>query len=276
MKALRGEARSRDALARALYPDDIEAFLATLAQKGREEETIAKYRRDLFLLYAFLPPDKHLEPDVLERWREAQLEGGYVPRTVNARVSAANSLFDYIGRRDLQLAPMKLGNIALQPELSRTEYLRLLQTAKILENERLYLLVKVFGSVGIPVQYLPKVTVEAAEAGKIDLEGQTLRIPGCLRAELLDYARRNGMQRGPLFITRSGRRLNRTNVTDSIRRLCRDAQVDEAKGNPRCLRRLCLTTQVEIQSHLELLAEQTYDRLLETEQFSIGWDSRTI
>ena len=84
------------------------------------------------------------------------------------------------------------------------------------------------------------------------------------------------MQRGPLFITRSGRRLNLTNVTDSIRRLCRDARVDEAKGSPRCLRRLCLTTQAEIQSHLELLAEQTYDRLLETEQFSIGWDSRTI
>ena len=272
MEALRGKARSRDTPKKVLYPEDIEEFLTVLAEKGREAGTIAKYRRDLFSLYAFLPPDKHLEPDVLERWREVQLEDGYVPRTVNTRISAANSLFDTIGRRDLQLAPMKISESDIQPELTRTEYMRLLQTAKLLEKERLYLLVKVFGSVGVPVQELPKVTVEAVRAGRLVLEGQRLRVPPCLREELLDYAKRECVTRGPLFISRNGRPLNRTNVTQSVRRLCRDAQVDEAKGNPRCLRRLCLTTQAEIQAHLELLAEQTYDRLLETEQMAVGWE----
>lgn len=274
MEALRDMARSRDAPARVICPDDIESFLENLEGKGREKGTIEKYRRDLFSLYAFLPPDKCLEPDVLERWQEAQLEEGYVPRTVNSRISAANSFFAYIGRRDLQVSSVKLSSLDVQPELTRTEYLRLLQTARILGRERSYLLVKVFGCMGLQVQELPKLTVEAAEAGRIeDPTGLAARIPACLQAELLDYARREYIQTGPIFVTRSGRPLNRSNVTESIRRLCRDARVDEAKGNPRCLRRLCLSTRTEIQVHLALLAEQTYDRLLETEQVSVGWES---
>lgn len=272
MEALRGKTRSRDAPAEILYPEDIEAFLANLRKEGREAGTIEKYRRDLFSLYTFLPPGKRLEPDVLERWREVQLEEGYVPRTVNTRVSAANSLFHYIGRRDLQLAPMKLAQDTLQPELTRAEYLRLLQTAKLLEKERLYLLVKVFGSIGLPVREVPGLTVEAVRAGKVVLEEQILPIPKCLQAELLDYAKRKGVQNGPVFLSRNGKPLNRTNITQSITWLCRDARVDEAKGNPRCLRKLCLTTKANIQLQLDLLAEQTYERLLETEQLAVGWE----
>ena len=274
MDALRGKARSRDAPKEILYPEDIEGFLASLAAKGRETGTIAKYRRDLLSLYAFLPPGKRLEPEVLERWREVQLEDGYVPRTVNTRVSAANRLFDYIGRRDLQAEPLRLNVPEVQPELTRTEYLRLLQTAKLLKKEKPYLLVKVFGSVGVSVQELPKVTVEAARAGKLTLEGRRMSIPSCLREELLDYAGRERLTRGPIFVTRSGRPLNRSSVTESVRRLCRDAQVDEAKGNPRCLRKLYLTTMSNIQTQLALLAEQTYERLLETEHVAVGWDGQ--
>ena len=50
----------------------------------------------------------------------------------------------------------------LQPELTRTEYLRLLQTARALGRERVYLLVKLFGTTGLTVQELEKVTVEAS------------------------------------------------------------------------------------------------------------------
>ena len=69
--------------------------------------------------------------------------------------------------------------------------------------------------------------------------------------------------------------MNRTNVTDSIRRLCREAQVPEEKGNPRCLRRLYLDTWEGIRRSLEVLAEQSYERLLEEEQETAGWDRKT-
>ena len=102
-----------------------------------------------------------------------------------------------------------------------------------------------------------------------------LRIPGELRRELLDYAGRRGITDGPVFATREGRAMNRTNVTDSIRRLCREAQVPEEKGNPRCLRRLYLDTWEGIRRSLEVLAEQSYELLLEEEQETAGWDRKT-
>ena len=67
--------------------------------------------------------------------------------------------------------------------------------------------------------------------------------------------------------------LGRTAVTDSMKQLCRDARVAEEKVNPRCLRQLWQATREEVRAQLDVLVEQTCDRLLETEQLSIGWDS---
>lgn len=64
---------------------------------------------------------------------------------------------------------------AVQPELTRAEYLRLLQAARALEKERAYLLVKVFALLGIRVGELPQVTVEQVKAGRLLLRGSGVR-----------------------------------------------------------------------------------------------------
>lgn len=74
---------------------------------------------------------------------------------------------EYMGRRDLQLVGQLEADKGLQPELSRVEYLRLLQAARILEKERTYLLVKIFALAGIRVGELPQVTVERVRAGRL-------------------------------------------------------------------------------------------------------------
>ena len=70
---------------------------------------------------------------------EALREQGYCPSTINSAVSAANSLLAFCGRRGWQVMPAPPPETE-QPELTREEYLRLLQTARILEKERAYLL----------------------------------------------------------------------------------------------------------------------------------------
>ena len=62
-------------------------------------------------------------------------------------------------------------------------------------------------------------------------------------------------------------------MTDSIKQLCRDARVPEEKANPRCLKRLWQSTQDGIRAQIDLLVEQACDRLMETEQFAVGWDA---
>ena len=258
-----------------LTPADLEAYLDSLSQLGRGRDTLATYRRNVRALYDGLPEDKTVRPGTLARWQRMLLEKGYSPRTVNVRMSVANSLMAFLGRRDLQsVGTLEVDDV--QPELTRSEYLRLLTTARALDKERLYLLVKLFGCTGLPLQELPRVTVEALTEGRVIVRSsgtvQLLHLPDFLRKELLAYARREGTVSGPIFHTKSGKPLGRTAVTDSIKRLCRDARVPEEKANPRCLKRLWQSTQDGIRTQIDLLVEQACDRLMETEQLTVGWD----
>lgn len=132
-------------------------------------------------------------------------------------------------------------------------------------------MVKVFAAMGLEHPGPARLTVEAAQSGKVRLPASVVHIPDCLREELLDFAGREGTISGPVFVTQGGAPYTRTGVTNAIQRLCRDARVPESKANPRCLKKLYQTTQAGIQANIALLVEQSHDRLLETEQLTIGW-----
>ena len=256
-----------------IRPDMVDSYLDALRKAKRARGTIDSYRLYLKQLYHFLPEDKCIRSDTLERWRELLHSRGYTARTINVHLSAANSFLRHYGRRDLQLDCQLPIEKPVLPELSRTEYLRLLQAAKQLGKERLYLLIKLFGTTGMPVNGLSDVTVEAVEDGVIPLgeNKEGIRLPACLRQELLNYARRQGIRSGKVFLTRAGKSLSRTNVTDAIRHLCRDAQVPEEKGSPRCLRHMYQQTRKEMLQNISTLLDQQYERLLESEQIAAGW-----
>ena len=256
--------------------EEVCRYLDSLAARGRRRETIQVYRPKLEAFYHFLPEDKRVAADTLELWRAALLREGYSPGTANTHVSAANGLLAYLGRRDLQLIGQLDTEEEIQPELSRTEYLRLLATARNLGRERTYLMVKVFALTGIRVSELNRVMVRAVEEGRVlaacDGRAQYVLIPACLQKELAVYLRRVGITAGPVFVTRSGRPMRRTQVSGEIRTLCRDARVDGDKSNPRCLRRLYQVTQERIRDSVQILAEQAHERMLEEEQLTVGWE----
>lgn len=256
--------------------EEVCRYLDSLAVRGRRHETIQVYRPKLEAFYRFLPEDKRITADTLELWRAALLREGYSPGTANTHVSAVNGLLAYLGRRDLQLIGQLDTGEEIQPELSRNEYLRLLATARNLGRERTYLMVKVFALTGIRVSELNRVTVRAVEEGRVltacDGRQQYALTPSCLRKELTAYLQRTGITAGPIFVTRNGRPMRRTQVSGEIRTLCRDARVDGDKSNPRCLRRLYQVTQERIRDSVQMLAEQAHERLLEEEQLTVGWE----
>jgi hypothetical protein len=61
-------------------------------------------------------------------------------------------------------------------------------------------------------------------------------------------------------------------VTGLTQSLCEEARVEKEKASPRCLKKLYQSTQDGIMESMSVLMEQTYDRLLETEQLTIGWE----
>ena len=260
-----------------LTQESIEQFLDACQSRGRVEGTLQWYRRGLNRLYQALPEDKFIRQGALERWREELVEMEYTPGTVNMFLSIANSYLDFVGHRECQLASQLKPKSSLQPELTREEYVQLLRTAKALDKERLYLLVKLFASTGLSVQELPNVTVEAVQEGEIvhfpHKVEQRVRIPECLRKELSGYIRRNGYTSGPIFQNKDGGPLNRTYVSIAIRRLCVEARIPEEKGNPRCLKRLYQNTRSDSENNVAMLVEQALDRVLEQEQSAIGWET---
>lgn len=280
---LQGSERlSRPPRSRAVDPgfrvtqESIQQYLSACRNGGHVEGTLQTYHRGLRKLYEDLPADKVVRYGTLERWREELLQGGYAPSTVNGFLSVSNAYLDFMGHREYQAVGQLRQKGEPVPELSRNEYLRLLQTARILGKEKVYLLVKLFGSTGLTVQELEKVTVEAVEAGRVAVVFSKIksivRIPAALQKELLSYARRHGRFSGPIFVTKEGTPIGRSYVTYTIRSLCAEAKIAEEKGNPRCLRKLYMATREGIESNISLLVEQALERQLEQEQLRIGWE----
>ena len=237
--------------------DELELrFLENLREHGRTEDTISVYRRNLSKLRKSLPEDSNLTPAFLSNWQSELLEQGYSPGTVNSCTATVNSLLEFAGRRELQAGQLPINEGLPLPELTRNEYLRLLQTAKHLGKRQTYLLVLLFGTMDLPLHALSRVTVEAVREGWVFVP-RRLRVPPCLRAELLAYAGERGIGSGPVFCTRYGKLMDRGNINVRLRALSRDARVAPEKCNPRCLRKLCVATQERIRANLELLAEQT-------------------
>ena len=258
-----------------LTPELIDNFIAHLKERNYIQGTVNRYEQDLRQFYSDLSEDKCVHRDTLSKYREKLLANGYAPRTVNLRISSANSLFRYLGLKEYQLDNQLRPKNDNQPEITRSEYLRLLRTARSLGRESEYLLIKLFASTGITILEVPKVTVEAVEAGRIEIQPsnnkQVLRLPRCLQKELLDYAARNGIHRGPIFLSRGGKTMSRTNITQKIHRLCAVSGVPEEKGNPRCLKKLYQTTRAGIEANFDLLVEQAMECQLEAEQADVGW-----
>lgn len=252
----------------------IDAFSSKNAQKWNQA-TRDSYKRSLCELKQFLDANGPPGKGTLQQWRDSLENQGYSTRSINLRISAANNYFRWCDRPDLVMHHQRTDSISQPPAMTRSEYLRLLCMARTLGKHRLYLLIKLFATTDLPLQCLNQVTTEAVRGGRsfFTFRGGTIEFlcPEGLQNELLEYARDCGIRSGPIFVTRGGQAVNRSNLCREMQELCRKAGVPEEKGNPRSLRHLYQATQNKIRSGLEQMLHQAYAQLLQAEQASAGW-----
>ena len=259
-----------------LTPAILLDYGARMRAQGRREDSVRSCERALLQFYEFLPESKLIGRDTLRGWREKLLSERYAVRSVNSKVSTVNALLESMGCRELQVTKQLPPETFEAPELTRREYVRMLQTARALEDERAYVLTKLFAATGIAVADVPAVTVEAAQAGQAVLRSgrgtELIRFPAGLRADLLRYAAESGRSGGMIFTQKNGAPLARTQISLFIQKLAQEAQVPAERGNIRALRQLYKTTISAIEANFDLLVRQAYERQLETEQLSVGWE----
>ena len=258
-----------------LTRSDIDLYLQDVASRGCKQGTLENYRRSLLNFFDWLPEGKQVSREKVYEYQE-YLIGKYTSRTVNMKMTAINGILGFLDLREYQsTVKASVDDTAIQPELSRNEYLRMLSAAKAIGDERLYLIIKLFGTTGIAVQEFDKVTVEAVRSGTIvtfpNRNRLALRIPACVQSELLEYAKEKGVKSGPIFLTREGRPLGRTTLSNMVPHIARYAKVEENKCTPRCLQKLYAETWDTIKSNVNVMLQMTYDKLLEQEQVIYGW-----
>ncbi len=222
----------------------VAAFRLHLAAEEKSTATTQKYLRDVaaFAAYAGSAP---VTRQTVAAFKRQLLADGYAVRSVNSMLASLNSLFAFLGWHDCRAK-----NIRMQPqafcaeekELTRAEYERLCQAARQNRNERLLLVLQTVCGTGIRVSELPFITVEAAQKGEaaVSLKGKTRTVflVRALRGKLLRYAAAHGIKAGPIFITRTGRPMDRTNVWRQMKGLCAQAGVSPSKVFPHNLRHL--------------------------------------
>lgn len=268
-------AQRRESSYYVLARSDIDLYLQDVASRGCKQGTLENYRRSLLNFFDWLPEGKRVSRKMVYDYQD-YLIGKYTSRTVNMKMTSINGILGFLDLREYQsTVKASVDDTAIQPELSRNEYLRMLSAAKAIGDERLYLIIKLFGTTGIAVQEFDKVTVEAVRSGTIvtfpNRNRLALRIPACVQSELLEYAKEKGVKSGPIFLTREGRPLGRTTLSNMVPHIARYAKVEENKCTPRCLQKLYAETWDTIKSNVNVMLQMTYDKLLEQEQVIYGW-----
>lgn len=244
----------------ALTADLIQKYLTHLQEQERSPHTISKYAHDLTALRAYLNGEP-LTKTALIGWK-AQLVAELAPASVNSMLVVVNGYLGFMGWPDLKIKLLKIQKSVFvdeSKELTRTEYERLVRAAERQENERLSLVVQTICATGIRVSELRFITAEAVQCGRAEISNKGKRrivfLPAALRKLLAAYLRKQRKISGPVFTTRSGEPLDRSNIWRDMKALCQSAGVDPKKVFPHNLRHLFARTFYSIDHDLSRLAD---------------------
>lgn len=218
-----------------------------LYREERSAGTIEKYLRDINTFSQWLG-DREVTKEVAADWKAHLLEQGYAAVTINSMISALNGIFKFLGWDNCKVKFLKIQRRLFRDtnrELTRTEYDRLLASAKELRRERLSLLIETIGATGVRVSEVKYITVEAARNGKaeIALKGKirVILLSSKLCRKLLQYAKKQKTASGAIFRTKSGKGLTRRQIWAELKGLCKHADVAPTKVFPHNLRHLFAT-----------------------------------
>lgn len=223
-------------------------FQQHLAGEEREQSTIEKYVREVRLFLSWLS-DQPITSESITNWKNHLRTEGYKPETINSKISALNKFFSFLEWPECRIKYLKIQRKLFrgtEKELTKDEYMRLLETANNLGKTRLSLLIETICATGIRVSEVTYITAEAIERGRaeIALKGKirTILLPGKLCRKLQKYARKQKITSGEIFLTRSGKSISRRQIWAEMKALCKKADVAPSKVFPHNLRHLFART----------------------------------
>ena len=239
------------------YTEEISAFRLYLENEEKSKATVEKYLRDVRSFVDFVK-DKSLTKEQTLSFKNILVER-YAPASVNSMLVAVNAFLDFIGMSECKVKQLKIQRQLFaneEKELSREEFRRLVSAA---EGSRISAVIQTICGTGIRVSELKYITVEAVQRGKatVNCKNKTrvIFIPLQIKKMLKAYIKKTGISAGSVFVTRSGKPLDRSNIWKEMKALCRRARVSENKVFPHNLRHLFARTFYKIEKDIVRLAD---------------------
>ena len=133
----------------------------------KSENTIEKYLRDIRSFAVFAESREVCKSVVMEF--KNSLVDNYQVSSANSIIAAVNAFFRFMGWLDCCIKQFKVQKKAFcseEKELTKAEYIRLVNAAKQKGNERLNLILQTICGTGIRVSELQFITVEAVRKGE--------------------------------------------------------------------------------------------------------------
>lgn len=270
----------------------LEAYRQELVRRERSPATIANYIRHCGEFLQFCQDSQdglEAEPnqEMLLSWKRTLLSAGLCPATINAKLAAVNGFLRFLGHPELCVRQVRRQRRVFRDkdrDLTRGEYLRLVQTARAQGRERLCLAMQTICATGIRVSELRFITVEAVRTGRATVTGKgkcrEILLPGALRQKLKRYLMRLGRWpkcgdyeastcSQPVFLTAGWQPLDRSNLWREMRTLCKAAGVDPHKVFPHNLRHLFAKTFYTLNKDIAKLADLLGHASIETTRIYI-------
>ena len=239
----------------------IEKFKQYLIEEEKASATLEKYMRDITAFFVWLA-GSDVDKIAVLGYKEHLINSNYAPASVNSILSSLNSFFEFNEWHGLKVKMLKIQKQIFaerSKELTKAEYERLLAAAKEKKNERLYYLMQTICASGIRVSELSAITIEAVKARRanINCKGKmrVVILPKDLCKMLTEYARGQKITSGPVFVTKTGKPLDRSTIWKMMKALCESAGVDREKVFPHNLRHLFARTYYSIQKDIVRLAD---------------------
>ena len=245
--------------ARRITQTELASYHQYLIREEKSTATVEKYLRDARAFLSYVG-DAMISKEVVMAYKKELQIKEYAVRSINSMLASLNSFLDFLGWSDCRVKAMKQQKqvyCAEDKELSKAEYLRLLEAAK--NKPQLQLVMQTICGTGIRVSELQFFTVEDVKLGEVIVnckgKSRTILIPGKLRKLLLDYAKKENIHSGAIFLTRNGKTLNRSWIWAQMKALCEDARVNPGKVFPHNLRKLFARTFYGIEKDIAKLAD---------------------
>lgn len=244
-----------------LNQEIIDAYGAELTAEEKSEATIEKYVRDLKRFAEYAGKDGAITKDCVIAYKQF-IKTQYAATTVNGILASLNGFFKKMEWYDCVVKSLRIQRDAFRArerELGKDEYYKLVRMAKERRDERMYYLMQTICSTGIRVSELKFVTVEALKERRVEValkgKNRVVLLPSALCKELKHYAKQNHVKSGSVFVTRSGKPMDRSNIFRAMKMLGKAAGVSLDKVFPHNLRHLFACTYYKAEKDIAHLAD---------------------